>query len=92
MPRARAPVHLRPRGETDEPLAADRPPCVGERCIALADVHAVGARRVNEVGPVVQDEERAVRVARAPERLGSAHEIVVPERLVTQLHDVDAAA
>jgi hypothetical protein len=45
-------------------------------------VHAVGACPLDEIGSVVQDEERAVRVACAPEWLGRAHEVVVAELLV----------
>ena len=58
------------RREADDRVGADGPPCVGKRCVALPDVDAVGAGALDEVGAVVQHEERAVRVARAPERLG----------------------
>ena len=53
---------------------------------------AVGAARLDEVGPVVEDEQRSVRCARRPERLGRGDERVVVEPLVTKLDDVDAAA
>ena len=80
------------RREADDRVGADGPPRLGERRVVLPDVDAVGAGALDEVGPVVQHEERAVRVARAPERLGGPDELVVGELLVAQLHDVDAAA
>jgi len=55
-------------------------------------VHAVGTAALDEVGAVVQDEERAVGVTQAPERLCRADELIVGELLVPQLHDVDAAS
>ena len=53
---------------------------------------AVGAARLDEIRPVVEDEERAVLRARRAERLGGGDERVVVELLVAQLDDVDAAA
>ena len=64
----------------------------GGRAVVLPDVHAVGGARVDEVGPVVEDEQRAVRVGGGAERARRRDQPVVVERLVAQLHDVDAAA
>ena len=54
-------------------------------------MNAVRTARLDEIRPVVEDEERAVLRARGSERLGSGDERVVVERLVPQLHDVHAA-
>src|SRR5581483_8867781 len=51
-----------------------------------------GAAAFHELGTVVQDEERSVRVAGAPKRLRGPGELVGGELLVAELHDVDAAA
>ena len=51
-------------------------------------MHPVGAARLHEVGPVVEDEERP----ELAELLRGGDEPVVVERLVAELHDVDAAA
>ena len=53
---------------------------------------AVGTARLDEVGTVVEDEERAVLGARRAERLGRGDERIVVELLVPQLDDVHAAA
>jgi hypothetical protein len=55
-------------------------------------MNAVGAARLDEFRPVVEDEQRAVLLARLPEGLGHADECLVVEVLVAQLDDVDAAA
>jgi hypothetical protein len=52
-------------------------------------VHPVGAARLDEVGAVVEDEERAVRLACRAERPGRGDERLVRERLVAELDDVD---
>ena len=59
------------------------------RLVVLADVDAVGAARLDQVGPVVEDEQRVVAAERAAPRSTSA---VVVEGLVAQLDQVDAAA
>ena len=64
----------------------------GGRAVVLADVDAVGAAGGDEVGPVVEDEERAVRVGGGPELARRRDQGVVAERLVAQLDDVGAAA
>ena len=51
----------------------------------------VRTARLDEIRPVVEDEERAVLIARRSERLGRRNERVVVERLVAQLDDVHAA-
>jgi hypothetical protein len=53
---------------------------------------AVGAARLDEIGPVVEDEQRAVFLARRPERSCCGNERVVVELLVAELDDVDPAA
>ena len=53
---------------------------------------AVGVARLDEIGPVVEHEERAVAVARAPERRGRGDELRIRQLLLPQLDDVDAAA
>ena len=63
-----------------------------ERHVALAHVDAVGAARLDEIRPVVEDEERAVGVAGATERRRGRDELVVRQLLVPELDDVDAAA
>ena len=78
--------------KADEELGSDEPPCLGERRVALPDVHAVRAAALDELRPVVEDEERAAPGAGAPERLCSPDELVVGELLVPELHDVDATA
>jgi hypothetical protein len=55
-------------------------------------VDAVGAAGFNEIRAVVEDEERAVVLARSPERLRRHDEVFVDQRLVAQLDDVDATA
>jgi len=55
-------------------------------------VHPVGAARLDEVGAVVEDEERAVLFARGAERPGRGDERLVGELLVAELDDVDATA
>ena len=53
---------------------------------------AVRATPFDEVGPVVEDEQCAVPLARAPERLRGRDELVVGQILLAQLDDVDAAS
>jgi hypothetical protein len=55
-------------------------------------VYAVGAAALDEIGPVVEDEQRTVRLTGAAERLCSGDELVVPQILLAQLHEIDAAA
>ncbi len=80
------------RGKAHEAIGADRTPRVRQGHVLLADVHAVGVCALDEIGPVVQHEQRAVPVAGAPERLGCPDELVVQELLIAKLHDVDAPA
>jgi hypothetical protein len=55
-------------------------------------VDAVGAARVDEVRPVVEDEERAGGVGGRPELARGRDQRVVAERLVAQLDQVHPAA
>ena len=61
------------------------------RVVVLADVHAVGAARLDEVGAVVEDEQRAVLVGGGAEHRRGLDQPVVVERLVAQLDQVGAA-
>ena len=78
--------------EPDQPVVPDEPPGLGDRRVAPADVDAVGVRLEDEVGAVVEDEERAVLVAGAAEGTGRLEELAVRKLLVAQLDDVDTAA
>ena len=79
-------------GEPDQPVGPDERPRLVDRQVAPADVDAVGAARLDEVRTVVEDEERAVLLARRPKRLGRGDERLVRELLVAQLDDVHTAA
>ena len=80
------------RGEPDKPIRADRTTSVGDRRVALTDVDAVGPGALDELGTVVQDEERAVRFAGPAKRYRRVDEVVGAELLLAKLDDVDAAA
>ena len=80
------------RRQPDEPLRTDERARLGDRRVVLADVDAVGRACFDEIGPVVEDEERAVAVARAPERRGCGDELRVRQLLLPELDDVDASA
>jgi hypothetical protein len=82
----------RVRRAADDALGADQRACGGGGVVVLADVDAVGGARLHEVGPVVEDEQRAVRVGGGAEGARGGHEAVVVERLVAQLHEVGATA
>ena len=58
--------------------------------VVLADVHAVRGARDRQLGPVVDDEQRVVGVAQAPEDAPGAHDLALVAVLLAQLHDVDA--
>ena len=53
---------------------------------------AVGAAPLDEIGPVVEHEERAMLLADLPERHSCRNQRSVVELLVAQLDDVDSAA
>jgi hypothetical protein len=80
------------RRQAYEAVGADRSPCVREGSILLADMDAVGVHSSDEVGPVVQHEERAMNVADPPERLCRPDELIIAYFLVAKLHDIDPAA
>lgn len=61
------------------------------RHVILADVHAVGAHPRGDVGPVVDDEQGAVRVADVGGDAGGFEQELVLQPLLAQLHDIDAA-
>ena len=76
--------------EPHEPIVAHEHARPGDRDVVLAHVDAVGLARRDEVGPVVEDEQRAVSVARFTEVAGCGDEPVVVEALVAKLDDVHA--
>ena len=78
-------------GEPDEHVRADDLAGLGDRHVLLADVHAVGAHRRGDVGAVVEDEQRAVRVAGVGGHACGFGEELVLQVLLAQLHHVDAA-
>jgi hypothetical protein len=80
------------RRASDDPLGADQRARGGGRAVVLADVHAVGGARVDEVGAVVEDEQRAVRVGGGAEVARGGDQPFVVERLVAQLDHVGATA
>src|SRR5204862_6587082 len=80
------------RRAADDRVGADRRTRLGGRGVLLPDVHAVGAARRDEIGPVVEDEQRAALVGGGPELARRGDQALVVERLVAQLDDVDAAA
>ena len=62
---------------------------LGHRGVVLADVDAVGAARLDQVGTVVQHEQGAVRCGRQPEWLGEGHQLLLAARgLLAELEDV----
>ena len=65
---------------------------LADRHVVLADVHAVGAAGERQLGPVVHDEQRAVRRAQRAQRAAGARRSRRRSLLVAQLHHVDAAA
>ncbi len=66
---------------------------LGDRHVVLADVNAVRAARLDQLGMVVQEEECAVAIRGAAERLGEGDELLgAPRRLLAKLDHVGAAA
>ena len=63
----------------------------GHGVVVLAHVHAVGAGRQRQVGPVVDPQQRAVAVARGAPARGHRQQRVVGQRLVAQLEHVHTA-
>ena len=78
--------------ETKQPVATDAGARLRDGHVHLADVGAVGARRLDEVGPVVEDEQRVVGGAAAREPLGGAEDLRVGGALAPQLDGVDTPA
>ena len=75
----------------DEQLGAGLRARRRDAAVVLADVHAVGARGAREVGPVVDDQQRARGVAELARDARRGEQVVVVGVLVAQLEDVDAA-
>ena len=76
----------------DDAAGADHGAGRGDVAVVLADVDAVGPRGDGEVGPVVDDEQRAGGGAQLAGRLRGGEELGVGRVLVAQLEDVDPAA
>ena len=77
---------------TRAPGACQRPG-LGDRRVVLADVNAVGAARLDQLGVVVQEEERAVAIGGAAKRLRERDELLgAARRLLAELDHVGAAA
>ena len=79
-------------GQADERVGPGDCARLGDRAVVLADVHAVGAGRGDEVGPIVEDEQRASDLAPLARDGGSGEDLLVGRVLAAQLEDVDAAA
>ena len=78
--------------KADDPVGADGRPGVGHRDVVLADVDAVRAGRLDQIGSVVEDEQRAVLRRRSGEPASGGDDLVVVGVLHPQLDDVHAAA
>ena len=65
----------------------------GDGRVVLADMDAVGAARLDQLGVVVQEEERAVLVGGAAEGLGQSDDLLgASRRLLAQLDQVGSTA
>ena len=83
----------RVRREADQRAGAGLGARLGDRRVLLADVDAVGAAGLDQLRVVVDEEQGAVLVRGAPERLGQGNDLVgAPRRLLAQLDHVHAAA
>ncbi len=79
------------RRATDERIGSGERTGGSDVHVLLADMAAVGAGGGDEVGPVVEDQQRAGVVAERPRDRGGGEQLAVARLLVAQLHDVDAA-
>ena len=77
--------------EPDDALGSDDRPRVGDRGVVLADVDAVGTGGDDKVGPVVEDEQRAVVGRGGGEPAPRGHDLLVGGVLHPQLDEVHAA-
>ena len=78
--------------QPDQQVGAELLARLGHGHVVLAEVHAVGAGRAREVGPVVEPEQRAVLVAERAEAGRRTQDLLVGRVLVAQLDHVDPAA
>ena len=78
-------------GEADDGIGAGQAAGLGNRDVVLADVDAVGLARCDEVGTVVDQEERAMAIGRGAKVGCGAEQALVARILVAQLDQVDAA-
>ena len=83
----------RVRREADQGASARLRPRLGDRHVVLADVDPVGAARLDQLGVVVDEEQRAVRVGGSAERLGQGDQLLrASRRLLAKLDQVGAPA
>ena len=78
-------------GEPDEHVGADDLAHLGYGHVGLPNVDTVGAHGGGDVGAVVEDEQRAVGVARVGRHARGFGEELVLQVLLAQLNHVDAA-
>ena len=79
--------------EPDQRVRSGRRACLGHGHVVLPDVDAVGAAVLDEVGAVVEDEQRVMRVRRGAERLRHRDQFLrAAGCLLAQLDDPGAAA
>jgi hypothetical protein len=79
------------RRAPDDPFRSHHSARLCGKAVVLPDVHAVGVTGGDQVGPVVEDEQRTMGVGGGAERAGGGHDPGVVERLVAQLDHVDSA-
>ena len=79
--------------EADQRTRPGALPRLGDRGVILADMCAVGPAGGDQVGPVVEDEQRAVLPRSPPKRSRQLDQpLVASLLLLAHLDDVDAAA
>ena len=79
------------RREPDQKLRPDPLAHAGDRLVVLPYVHAVRAGRDRQIGPVVQDEERAVLRTQSAKGCGGGQDLIVRRILLAQLEHVHTA-
>ena len=79
------------RGETDDGVGTGDRAGLGDGHVVLADVNAVGATGVDEVGTVVDDEQGAVAIGGGAEGGSGREDPVVVGVLVAELDQIGAA-
>ena len=77
--------------EADQTIRADERARLGNRHVVLTHVNAVGSDAGDQVGSIVEDEQRAACQADPREPFRNGREVVIGCVLDSQLDDVDAA-